>query len=98
MICIDQASGMLLEPLIKQCIAERGRECRGEWQLAGQCVFSLASSQIIERGKGPKLLSPPERFPPTPLALVPSLPTHATDGRLPDGSHQKARTYSDPAG
>src|SRR6266699_3557502 len=96
MIYIDQASGMLLEPLIKPCIAERGEECRGEWQVAGQYVFSLASLQIIERRKGPKLLSLLEKgFQPTPLA--PFLPAHATDGRLHDGSRQKARTYTGPA-
>jgi len=48
------------------------------------------------KGKGSMLLSLPSRFPPAPLALVPFLPAPATDGRFPDGSHQRARTYTDP--
>src|SRR5205807_7330800 len=92
---IDQMCVMLLEPLRGQCIAEDGRML---WRVAGQCIFGLASLQVVSKGKGSMLLSPPEHFPPTPLAPALPLPSPATDGRLPDESHQKARTCTGPAG
>src|SRR5712691_6326658 len=40
---------MLLEPLRGQCIAEDGRMLR---RVAGQCIFGLASLQVVSKGKG----------------------------------------------